>query len=190
MIEVLAAYLGLGYELSLLEAHKLLYFLQIAGEPLRLEYGKGTYGPYAANLRQVLSRFEGHYTRGYGDGSDDPSTEITLVEGAQQAAAAFLAEARGTGGEDPRLARVVELIEGFESPYGMELLATVHWVASNDSPLAATLEEAVERIHAWSPRKKRNMPREHIELAWARLRDLGWIRGCSVTHSGWLACSR
>src|SRR5690606_8308638 len=62
-----------------------------------------------------------------------------------------------------------------ESPYGMELLATVHWVASNDSPPATTLDEAVERIHAWSARKKRNMPREHIELAWTRLCDLGWI---------------
>jgi hypothetical protein len=27
-----------------------------------------------------------------------------------------------------RFARVARLIEGFETPFGMELLATVHWV--------------------------------------------------------------
>jgi len=175
VIEVLAAYLGLGYELSLLEVHKLLYFLQSAGEPLKLRYAKGSYGPYADNLRQVLSRFEGHYTIGYGDGSDKPETEIDLLPGAREAAATFLSEARAAGASDTRLERVVELIEGFESPYGMELLATVHWVAANDDPAATTLDEAVERIHAWTTRKQRTMPREHIELAWNRLRDLGWL---------------
>lgn len=175
VIEVLAAYLGLGYELSLLEVHKLLYFLQIAGEALKLRYSKGTYGPYADNLRQVLNRFEGHYTRGYGDGSDKPDTEIDLLPGAQEAAAAFLAQARAQGETDTRLERVVELIEGFESPYGMELLATVHWVAANDEGAANTLDEAVQRIHAWTARKQRTMPREHIELAWNRLHELGWL---------------
>ncbi|HEU4663731.1 MAG TPA: DNA methyltransferase [Dokdonella sp.] len=183
VIEVLAAYLGLGYELSLLEVHKLLYFLQAAGEPLKLRYAKGRYGPYADNLRQVLSRFEGHYTTGYGDGSDKPDTEIELLPGAQEAAAAFLAQEREAGETDTRLERVVELIEGFESPYGMELLATVHWVAANDDPAATTLDEAVERIHAWTMRKQRTMPREHIELAWNRLRDLGWLGTPAPTPS-------
>ncbi|KKK92759.1 hypothetical protein LCGC14_2699710, partial [marine sediment metagenome] len=36
---------------SLLEIHKLMYFMQEAGEPLRLKYTKGPYGPYAENLR-------------------------------------------------------------------------------------------------------------------------------------------
>ncbi|MGE3106335.1 MAG: DNA methyltransferase [Lysobacterales bacterium] len=173
MIEVLATYLGMGYELSLLEVQKLLYFLQAAGDDLKLAYAKHTYGPYADNLRHVLKRFEGHYTQGLGEGSDAPDTDITLLPGAQEAAEQFLAAARAAGQDDAPLARVVQLIEGYESPYGMELLATVHWVAANEA--ANDLDSAVERIHAWNERKRRQMPREHIALAWDRLLELGWI---------------
>ena len=53
--------------ISLLELHKLMYLLQEAGEPLRLRYAKGPYGPYAQNLRHVLSAIEGHFTTGFGE---------------------------------------------------------------------------------------------------------------------------
>jgi adenine-specific DNA-methyltransferase len=182
VIEVLAAYLSLGYELTLLEVQKLLYMLQAAGEPLKLRYVKHLYGPYADNLRQVLARFEGHYTQGYGEGRDQPETPIEVLPGAAEAASQFLAAARGDG-EDERLARVVRLIEGYESPYGMELLATVHWVAANDEPPARTLDEAIERIHAWNERKRQLMPRDHIAQAWARLHDQGWLPAIRVTHA-------
>jgi hypothetical protein len=58
-----------GYELTKLEIQKLAYFLQVAGEPLGLEYVKHKYGPYAHNLNHVLRHMEGHYIRGYGDGT-------------------------------------------------------------------------------------------------------------------------
>jgi O-acetyl-ADP-ribose deacetylase (regulator of RNase III) len=45
--------------ISLLEVHKLMYFAQEAGEPLRLNYVRGPYGPYAENLRHVLLALEG-----------------------------------------------------------------------------------------------------------------------------------
>ena len=51
---------------TLLEIHKLMYFMQEAGEGLRLQYNKGLYGPYALNLRHVLSLMEGHFIIGYG----------------------------------------------------------------------------------------------------------------------------
>jgi hypothetical protein len=56
---------------SLLEIHKLMYFMQEAGELLRLRYAKalyGLYGPYAEYLRQVLAHVEGHFLTGYADG--------------------------------------------------------------------------------------------------------------------------
>ena len=46
---------------TLLEVHKLMYFMQESGEPLRLKYVKGPYGPYADNLRHVLNAVEGHF---------------------------------------------------------------------------------------------------------------------------------
>ena len=40
----------LDTSISLLEIHKLMFFLQEAGEPLQLNYKKGIYGP----LRDIL----------------------------------------------------------------------------------------------------------------------------------------
>jgi len=72
-------YLGglLDPSVTLLEVHKLLYFMQYAGEPLRLEYKKATYGPYAQNLRHVLNAIEGHLIIDYADGGDAPNKEYT-----------------------------------------------------------------------------------------------------------------
>src|SRR5262249_17879850 len=74
MIRLLSEYGVLGYELTLLEIQKILYFLQTSGEPLKLRFQKGHYGPYADNLRHVLHRFEGHFLEGFGDGRNSPRT--------------------------------------------------------------------------------------------------------------------
>ena len=52
--------------------------MQEAGEDLKLQYAKGLYGPYATNLRHVLSLMEGHYITGYGDAEDNPDRQINL----------------------------------------------------------------------------------------------------------------
>ena len=65
--------------MSLLEVQKLAYFLQEAGEPLRLEYVAHHYGPYADNLRKSLRNMEGHYTRGVGDGNNSPETPLEML---------------------------------------------------------------------------------------------------------------
>lgn len=51
----------LTYRCGQVPIHKLMYFVQEAGEPLRLRYTKALYGPYAENLRQVLAHVEGHF---------------------------------------------------------------------------------------------------------------------------------
>ena len=67
---------------SLLEVHKLLYFMQEAGESLQLRYVKALYGPYAENLRHLLLSVDGHMVSGYTDGIDDPEKQLELVPGA------------------------------------------------------------------------------------------------------------
>jgi uncharacterized protein YwgA len=73
-------YLGglLDPSVTLLDVHKLLYFMQYAGEPLRLEYKKATYAPYAQNLRHVLNAIEGHFIIGYADGGDHQTRNYNL----------------------------------------------------------------------------------------------------------------
>jgi O-acetyl-ADP-ribose deacetylase (regulator of RNase III) len=57
LLGVLDTYALPGYRLTMLEIQKLAYFLQVAGEPLRLEFTKGSYGPYTEVLHHVLQRF-------------------------------------------------------------------------------------------------------------------------------------
>lgn len=122
LVKLMDRYASMAYRLTLLEIQKLAYFLQEAGEPLRLKYEAGHYGPYAPNLNKVLEQIEGHFTRGYGD-SQKPDQEIDLLPGAVEKADEFLQMYPDSRN---RLARVTEVIEGFETPYGMELLASIH----------------------------------------------------------------
>ena len=155
--------------ISLLEIHKLMYFMQEAGEPLRLNYSKAIYGPYAENLRHVLSAIEGHFIIGYGDAEDQPERQIELKEDAANQAEEFVENHPDTR---EHLERVAELIEGFETPFGMELLATVHWVTSREG--AATEEEAISKAYAWRDRK-RMFQEDHLRVAWEVFSRKEWL---------------
>lgn len=171
LVKLLDLYSALGYSRTLLEVQKLAYFLQEAGEPLQLRYQRGHYGPYAPNLNKVLERIEGHFTRGYGD-SQKPETEIGLLPGAVEEADRFLSD-RADSRE--RLETVTRLIEGFENPYGLELLASVHWVARHDDRRAESAEEATEAVRSWTLRKADLFTPGHVATAWGRLTKEGWI---------------
>jgi O-acetyl-ADP-ribose deacetylase (regulator of RNase III) len=156
---------------TLLEIHKLMYFLQEAGQDLKLQYEAQLYGPYARNLRHVLNRLEGHMLSGFGDGSDRPDKPIELVPGAVEKACAYLAEDNQTL---ERMARVQKLIEGFEDPYGLEVLSSVHWVMCHNRRARDSAEEAIKSVLNWNERKKDLIKPAHIEAAWQRLRDEQW----------------
>ena len=72
--------------------------------------------------------------------------------------------------------RVNRLIEGFETPYGLELLASVHWLAAHERPPAEDKEDAIKGIATWNERKHRMFRPEHIRLAWDRLGAEQWIK--------------
>lgn len=154
---------------SLLEVHKLMYFMQEEGEPLRLRFSKALYGPYAENLRHVLSEIEGHFIQGYADAEDAPDKQIELIPAAVTAAQTFLDSHPATA---KRFDRVVDLVEGFETSFGMELLATVHWVATREC--AASLDQAIAATHAWNRRKQMFTPAQ-IGIAWDVLKRKGWL---------------
>ena len=159
---------------TLLEAHKLMYFMQAAGEPLKLRFKKGHYGPCAENLRHVLNAIEGHLVSGYADGGDAPDSQLRLVPGALQEARAFLENKADT---QARLARVSDLVDGFESAFGLELLATVHWIAANDAH-APDLDEIVRHTYGWNESKKQ-FSRRQIETAFHVLSEKGWVAPAS-----------
>lgn len=172
LVGLMRRYLGglLDPFVTLLEVHKLMYFMQEAGQPLRLRYVQAPYGPYAENLRHVLREIEGYFVSGYADGGDAPDKELTLIPGATEDAEAFLAchpETRA------RFERVAGLVQGFETPFGLELLSTVHWVCTRNQ--AGSADDVVAKVHAWGDRKRRFSQRQ-ILLAQDVLMKQGWIQ--------------
>ena len=159
---------------TLLELHKLMYFMQEAGENLRLEFVKGKYGPYSTNLRHVLNAIEGHFITGFGDASEEPGKELEPMPGAIAQAEKFL-NVPSRAETLTRFRRVEELMEGFETAYGLELLGSVHWVAKHEATQASTPIAATTLIHDWNARKRDSFPSQHIEVAWNRLKTAGWI---------------
>jgi O-acetyl-ADP-ribose deacetylase (regulator of RNase III) len=174
LIWLLDRYLAPGESASPLEVQKLLYFLQEAGEPLGLQFAKLHYGPYADAVRHVVERLEGHYLSGYGDGTGD--TSVRLLPGASTQARAFLEDHPRTF---ERYERVARLIDGFETPYGLELLATTHWVATRED--AGNPSAAADLVRDWSQRKGRLFTDEHVLVAWRRLDEGGWLADVLVS---------
>jgi hypothetical protein len=173
VLAIMDRYMSTGYDyrLSLLEIQKLAYFLQVAGQPLKLDYKANIYGPYADKLRHVMNHIEGHFTEGFGEGRNAPETPIVLLPGAARLAEEFIARDSETRS---RLDRVATLIEGFETPLGMELLATVHWVMKNVEPARSSVDAAIAEVHAWNDRKAKEMKPVQIRAAWSRLLELNW----------------
>lgn len=157
-------------EVTLLEVHKLMYFMQEAGQPLRLNYTKGHYGPFATNLSHVLHAIEGHFVAGYADGGDAPSKRLEIVYGAE-------AEAGRTLSQDTevmkRIERVGKLVEGFETPFGLELLATVHWLVREEG--AIDTDQQLAALQNWNEGKQK-FKRHHVDVAIYRLKTECWIQ--------------
>lgn len=179
LIGIMQRYLPFALSITAVDIQKVMYFMQEAGEPLRLNYAKGRYGPYADNLRHVLTSMEGHYIRGTGDGSAKALDAIPfeVLDAAKPAAEALLAEQPDTSS---RMDRVSRLIEGYESTYGLELLATVHWAAVRDEeggrrthPLA--LDDVESVVGSWNQRKERLFTPQHLAKAHERLQQQGWL---------------
>lgn len=159
-------YAAPGYKLSMLEIQKLAYFLQESGEDLKLRFVSAQYGPYADNLNHVLQRLEGHYIRGYGDRNRD--AQIYLLPEVAKEAAEYLSQLNDVN-TNKRLQDTKRIIEGYETPYGLELLATTDWIIKHHPDAKVDVKRAVEHFKAWNERKKRVFKEAHIEMAWKHL---------------------
>ena len=163
---------GFDYPLSLLEVQKLAYFMQCAGQPLSLQFTAGPYGPYADALGNVLNKMEGHFVSGWGAGDNKPDQPIQVLPDAVAEAEVFLAT---DAGAQAHFKAVAELIDGFETPFGMELLSTVHWVATHQDAARQGGEAAAAAVQAWNTRKASLMKPAHVQAAWQRLHEQRWL---------------
>lgn len=154
---------------TLLEVHKLAYFMQEAGLGMRLQFAKGHYGPYAENLRHVLREMEGYHIAGYGDGGDKPTKPIEIVPGTLKQAEPMV---EGDAETLAAFKRIEDLVEGFQTPVGLELLATTHWAVTRE--MAHSPDDVARVFAGWNSRKSTFTPRQ-IGIALNQLQRHGWV---------------
>lgn len=177
--ELVRRYWVLGMECSLIEIQKLAWFLERSikryspDNPLDLKYEAHLYGPYANRLQHLLNNLDGSYlhcAKRIGDAG--PLDVIWFDENRKSFVQAYLnSEAKSYL---PALEFTAELIDGFESPYGMELLATVDWLLSCEG-VEPTVEAIRVGLHTWGggkeagARKDQLFDDESLGIALARL---------------------
>lgn len=158
--------------LSLVEAQKVTYFLQLAGWDSKWEFTRGHFGPYAVNVDHFISSVEGHFMRGYGDGTGGSRAILQLLEEP-------LREAHEMMDDDIEFERILEvfeeIVEGFEFPYGIELLSTVHYVATREEQVA-DLTSVVRSVESWPRRKEQLFKPSQLKAAYNHLADTDVLR--------------
>lgn len=180
--ELVRRYWILGMECSLLEVQKLAWFLERAIEqnnpgdnPLDLKFVAHRYGPYANRLQHLLNNLDGSYLHCNKRISDaDPLEVVWFDEQRRDFVQAYL------GSEARRFKKALEstaqLIDGFESPFGMELLATVDWLLFKErvepdlAAVRAGLEQWRGGEHA-AERKMRIFDDRALSIALERLKE-------------------
>ncbi|MBC2779172.1 type II toxin-antitoxin system antitoxin DNA ADP-ribosyl glycohydrolase DarG [Parasphingopyxis marina] len=150
--ELVRRYAVLGFECSFLEIQKLTYFAERSIEhcqldnPLDLRFEANRFGPFAARLTHLLNALDGSYLRSdkrIGDAG--PMDVVDFVDAKRDRVAAYL----GSEAKDylPALESTSELIDGFETPLGMELLSTVDWLIAHGAE--ASIEGIKKGLRDW-----------------------------------------
>lgn len=132
--EMVRRYEVLDLECTNLEVQKLAWLLQRTvvrlglSNPLRLKFVADQYGPYADGLRHLLDALDGSYLHCQKRLADaGPFDPIWFEPSKRQQVSEFLAS-EACRIYQPALESTAQLIDGFESPLGMELIATVDWL--------------------------------------------------------------
>jgi O-acetyl-ADP-ribose deacetylase (regulator of RNase III) len=167
MLSLLYHYRHLGEYASEFAAEKLMYFLQRVGEPqLQLAFQKHIYGPYSGKVRHVLYALNGQYLQGVSLKSNRPFDPIELHLDRAAEVNRFIAEQTSTDQRE-RLKTLHELLDGFQSPAGLELLASLDFLIRENKRLDIDLLS--DLLKNWSGRKKRLFTNHQIVAALKRL---------------------
>lgn len=155
IVELLRRYQVLGFDCTLLEIQKLAWFLERAisqldiNNPLDLQFEANIYGPYAKRLRHLLDALDGSYLHCKKRISDAaPLDTISFDQSKKDTLNNYLAtdECKVF---NQALDATSNLIEGFESPLGMEALATIDWLMVNEK-CAPELDAIKTGLESWS----------------------------------------
>ena len=152
--ELVRRYSVLGLECTNLEVQKLAWFLHrsIASlglpDPLALRFTANKYGPYADRLRHLLDGLDGSYLHCEKRLSDAGPFDLIWFEDTKRAAVSEYLQGSEASTYLPALDRASKVIDGFESPLGMELLGTVDWLLA-ERHVGRTVAAVKEALRTW-----------------------------------------
>ncbi len=172
VLSLIAQYKKLGYDISLLEIQKLAYFLQRMGQKdLKLNYKQYLYGPYAHNLQHLLHELEKGYITSDKSVLDSKPLDLIFLNNDNLEDISKFVENECSLEEKGRLNKLFDLMSGYESPFGLELLSTVDWIFTSNMNARLSESEIKEKIKEWSQRKNDNFQITHVRAAQKRLNE-------------------
>lgn len=181
--EMIRRYWVLGIECTLLEAQKLAWFLERnirrlgLKDPLDLRFAADRYGPFANRLTHLLNGLDGSYLHCDKRLADAGAFDTIWFEDKKRDLLELYLKGEEARDYLPALETTDELIDGFQSPLGMEALATVDWLVFREQA-EPTLEGIRTGIRNWpagevhAKRKERLFDDRLLELALERLKQL------------------
>jgi len=179
--ELVRRYWVLGIECSLLEIQKLAYFLERGvlrlglKNELNLQYSANKFGPYSPRLQHLMDALDGSYLHCHKRLTDAAPMDVIWFEDAKADRVATYLHATEARDYLPALEWTANVIDGFESPLGMELLGTVDWLVHKNLVPMQTVDIKAA-LKDWpggtgaAARKQRIFNDRLIELAIGRLR--------------------
>lgn len=147
---------------------KITYFLQAFGVDFSLKFSRNLYGPYSEHLRKAFVALE-HHEMIAGFLTGDRQTHVTNSGCA--VADEFLS--KSDHGSEETIDRLSKLIQGYESPYGLELLSSVHWLAHHEGHYP--VEKIIDAMMGWNENKRNLFGEEAIRVAYRRLKEDGLL---------------
>jgi len=186
--ELVRRYWVLGIECSILEIQKLAWFAERVIEKLKMEnvldlrFVAHTYGPYAERLQHLLNGLDGSYLRCEKRLRDASPFDTIWFDEGQKSVVKYFLEAKGKNLYLEILNKTEDIIDGFQSPLGLELLATVDWLLCNER-CAPSVSGVRAGLAKWpgngdaGARKQRIFSDRMLDLAIGRLIQSPLYRG-------------
>lgn len=178
--EMVRRYWVLGIECSLLEIQKLAWFLERnikslgLDDPLDLRFEADKYGPYAHRLTHLLNSLDGSYLHCDKRIADAGPLDVIWFDDSRRERVALYLKSNEANVFQEVLERTSALIDGFQSPLGMELLATVDWLIHRQG-VSPTTDDILEGLRGWpggqeaADRKAKLFDARMVDLALQRV---------------------
>ena len=155
-----------------ISAQKLFYFAQKIHGVEWVPFRKGNFGPYSSELASAFKKMNktdclSGYYKNSGEIEIHPKIFAEASEHAQDDKVI-----------ETTLDRLSKLIEGFESPYGMELLGTTHFISQMDN--THDPHRIYQGFQSWDSRKAKMFDESAVSQAIERLGTDGLLEEFSL----------